>query len=726
MNQALLIVQCASIGALLVEIGYIFKNWKSRIHGYLFFYCLATLINNLGYLAVMLARTRADALLALQISYFGRVWIPYSFLLFGLRLCEKKVSPRVLGVLALFHFATYIVMATAKHHKLYYASIDFVYSGLHPHLVCTFGIWRNVFMALMIVYTVYFLVVLVRRLLVARNPFTKKRLLFVLVATLVQVLFFVLELCKVMDDYDLTMLGYTLAIFFMYIAIFRYDLLDFQELAKDFVMDHLSEAVVAVNVDKKVSFFNDRAGELFPRLREDPDLAVEDIRLAANGSETVRINDSIFSLEKNNLYRGKKLAGTAYVFKDETERLAYIKELEAQKQLADAANVAKSSFLARMSHEIRTPITAMLGFDELILRENSDRAIVNYARAIQTAGKSLLEMINDILDFSKIEAGKVKIIPAAYDVSGLVTDLVNMVLPRADTKRIALHVQVDPNTPETLYGDEVRVKQCALNLLTNAVKYTLDGSVTLTVTFDRIDVDNIYLIIIVSDTGIGIKSDDLERLFSPFERIDEERNRGIEGTGLGLNIVHNLLAAMGTRLDVRSEYGKGSTFSFRVQQQIVSQKKIGDYEAVRQTAPKGIAQYKESFHAPDAKILIVDDTPVNLTVMRGLLKKTLVQIDTATDGVDGLEKTRIERYDVIFIDHMMPNMDGMEMLAALKKDAGNKNGGTPCIALTANAISGAREMYLAAGFDDYLAKPVTGASLEQMVRAHLPAEKVRG
>ncbi|MBD5426861.1 MAG: response regulator [Treponema sp.] len=725
MNQTLLIVQCVSIGALLVEIAYIFKNWKARIHGYLFFYCLATLINNLGYLGVMLARTRADALLALQVSYFGRVWIPYSFLLFGLKQCEKKVSPRVLGALAFFHFATYIMVATAKHHKLYYTSIDFVYSGLHPHLVCTYGIWRNAFMALTIVYTVYFLPVLMRRLLAARNPFTKKRLLFVLIAALVQVLFFVLELCKVADDYDLTMLGYTLAIFFMYIAMFRYDLLDFQELAKDFVVDHLSEAIVAVNVDKKVSFFNERAGELFPRLREAPDQAVEDIRLATNGSETVRINDSIFSLEKNNLYRGKKLAGTAYVFKDETERLAYIKELEAQKQLADAANVAKSSFLARMSHEIRTPITAMLGFDELILRENGDRAILNYARAIQTAGNSLLEMISDILDFSKIEAGKVKIIPDAYDVSGLVTDLVSMIMPRADSKRLALRVQVDANTPETLYGDEVRIKQCALNLLTNAVKYTLDGSVTLTVTFDRIDVDNIYLIVIVSDTGIGIKSDDLERLFSPFERIDEERNRGIEGTGLGLNIVHNLLAAMDSRLDVQSEYGKGSTFSFRVRQQIVSQKKIGDYEAVRQTTRKSTAQYKESFHAPDAKILIVDDTPVNLTVMRGLLKKTLVQIDTAADGVEGLEKTRAEHYDVIFIDHMMPNMDGMEMLAALKKDGG-KNDGTPCIALTANAISGAREMYLAAGFDDYLAKPVTGASLEQTVRAHLPAEKVRG
>ena len=207
MNQTLLIVQCLSIGALLVEIGYIFKNWKARIHGYLFFYCLATLINNLGYLAVMLAKTRADALLALQISYFGRVWIPYSFLLFGLKLCEKKVSPRVLGALALFHFATYIMMATAKHHKLYYTSIDFVHSGLHPHLVCTYGIWRNAFMALMIVYTVYFLTVLVRRLLAARNPFTKKRLLFVLVAALVQVLFFVLELCKVADDYDLNILG---------------------------------------------------------------------------------------------------------------------------------------------------------------------------------------------------------------------------------------------------------------------------------------------------------------------------------------------------------------------------------------------------------------------------------------------------------------------------------------------------------------------------------------
>ena len=724
MYHTLLAIQIASVGALLLEIVYIVKNWKTRTHGYLFFYCLATFINNLGYLAVMLAKTRGESLLALQVSYFGRVWIPYSFLLFGLRLCEKKVSPRVLAALAAFHTLTYIVVITEEFHSLYYTSVVFTQSGLHPHLVCSYGIWRNAFMLSMLVYAVYFLAVLIRRLLTERNTFVKRRLLFVLAASFVMVFFFVLELLGVMEDYDVTMLGYTLAMFPMYIAVFRYDLLDVRELAKDFVMDHLSEAVVAITVNGRVSFFNERASKLFPRLLEQPDLAAQDIQRAAAESATLHFGDEVFQLEKNSLYRGEKLVGTAFVFKDDTERAAYVKELETQTQRADAANNAKSSFLARMSHEIRTPITAMLGFDELILRESGDRAVLNYAHAIQTAGMSLLGIINDILDFSKIEAGKMELIPVSYDLAALVANLVSMVTPRAKSKGLDLHVNVDPQTPQKLYGDEVRIKQCALNMLTNAVKYTLEGSVTLTVGFERIDVDNIGLIITVADTGIGIKKDDLERLFSPFERIEEKRNRNIEGTGLGMNIVQNLLAAMGTRLEVQSEYGKGSTFSFRVRQRIISQKKIGDYAAARRTVAECITEYHESFQAPDAKILIVDDTPVNLTVMCGLLKKTLVQVDTATDGESGLEKARSKQYDVLFIDHLMPKMDGIEMLAALRRDGG-MSAGSPCIALTANAVSGARETYLAAGFNDYLSKPVTGAALEQMVRTYLPKEKVR-
>ena len=262
-------------------------------------------------------------------------------------------------------------------------------------------------------------------------------------------------------------------------------------------------------------------------------------------------------------------------------------------------------------------------------------------------------------------------------------------------------------------------------MLTNAIKYTPSGTVTFSIGCEPLDANRIYLTVSVQDTGIGIKSEDIDRLFSPFERLEEKRNRTIEGTGLGMSIVKNLLAAMGSRLEVTSEYGKGSAFSFRIKQPIASQEKVGSFDHIKHVAAQKAGTYHAIFQAPEAKILVVDDTPINLAVIRGLLKKTLVQIDTASDGEMGLEKAHAEHYDLMLSDHLMPKMDGMEMITALRKETYGLNASTPCIVLTANAISGARDTYLAAGFTDYLSKPVTGATLEKALRTYLPANKIR-
>ena len=394
----------------------------------------------------------------------------------------------------------------------------------------------------------------------------------------------------------------------------------------------------------------------------------------------------------------------------------------------NAANKAKSSFLSNMSHEIRTPINAVLGLDEMILRESTEPEIQEYARDIQSSGKSLLSIINDILDFSKIEAGKMEIIPVDYDLSTLITDLVNMIEGRAHDKNLDFIVNVDPTIPHRLHGDETRIKQCILNILTNAVKYTRRGSVTMNIGFEKsldpTDKNTIYLKAQVIDTGIGIKEDDLKKLFSPFERIEERRNRSIEGTGLGMSIVKNLLSAMGSRLEVKSEYGKGSDFSFTLEQEVIGWEEIGDYREMKKKNEENAQIYKESFQAPDANILVVDDTPLNLTVIKGLLKASRIQIDTAENGSDALKMAREKPYDILFIDHRMPKMDGIEMLHVLRYDESSKNQHTTCIALTANAISGAREMYIESGFQDYLSKPVESAALEAMLVKYLPGEKV--
>lgn len=391
----------------------------------------------------------------------------------------------------------------------------------------------------------------------------------------------------------------------------------------------------------------------------------------------------------------------------------------------NAANEAKSTFLSNMSHEIRTPINAVLGLDEMILRGSHEQEIKNYAREIQSSGKSLLSIVNDILDFSKIEAGKMEILPFEYDLSSTINDLVNMIASRAEKKGLELKMNVDPTVPHCLFGDETRIKQCVLNLLTNAVKYTERGTVTMNISFEKIDEERIKLKLQVLDTGIGIKEEDLKKLFSPFERIEENRNRTIEGTGLGMSIVKSLLAAMGTQLEVKSVYGQGSDFSFTVEQKVVDWEPMGDYDVMKLRAlEQAGGEYHESFQAPEAQILVIDDTPMNITVFCGLLHSTRIKIDKATSGMEALEMAHDKKYDMLFVDHRMPKMDGVEMIKILRADESSVNQHSICIALTANALSGAKEMYLSVGFDGYLSKPVDGLKLESILSQMLPAEKV--
>ena len=396
-------------------------------------------------------------------------------------------------------------------------------------------------------------------------------------------------------------------------------------------------------------------------------------------------------------------------------------------QRAIAASEAKSAFLSNMSHEIRTPINAVLGMNEMILRECEDSNILNYSENIKTAGNTLLGLINDILDFSKIEAGKIEIIPADYDISSLINDLVNMVQTRADDKGLILKLDFDRNIPRMLNGDEIRIKQIITNILTNAVKYTEKGSVTFGIRCQRIenDPDSVMLRVSVKDTGMGIKAEDMKKLFSEFERIEEKKNRNIEGTGLGMSITKSLLEMMGSSLQVESVYGEGSVFSFSIKQRVVGDVVLGDYEEAYKEHLHRQSRYKENIIAPDARILVVDDNKMNLLVFKSLIKQTLINVDTAESGDEGIELTRSLEYDIIFLDHLMPNKDGIETLHDMKEQSDNPNINAPVICLTANAISGAREQYIREGFDDYLTKPIDPGKLEELLVNYLPKDKLQ-
>ena len=415
-------------------------------------------------------------------------------------------------------------------------------------------------------------------------------------------------------------------------------------------------------------------------------------------------------------------------------------ELLEEKVRAESASNAKSDFLANMSHEIRTPINAVLGMNEMIIREDnraldvaeSDPMLVQealeninvYAGDVKKAGHNLLAIVNDILDFSKIEAGRMELAEAPYQLSSLINDINNMIMFKAQDKGLVFNVEADPSLPDELSGDEVRVRQILTNLLNNAVKYTEKGSVILKLRGKKQNENTLILTIVVWDTGIGIKPEDKEQLFNKFERLEMDRNSTVEGTGLGLAITHNLIELMGGNIEVESEYGKGSIFTVNIPQKIVSGSTLGDLQTRLKDNAPGNRPYKESFRAPDATILIVDDTRINLTVAVNLLKNTKMKIDTATSGEEAVNMASKTRYDVIFMDQRMPGMNGTEAFHKIRETENGASKDVPVICLTADAVIGAKERYLSEGFSDYLTKPIDNFALEKLLMKYLPDGKV--
>lgn len=496
---------------------------------------------------------------------------------------------------------------------------------------------------------------------------------------------------------------------------------------------HMSNfPIIVFNSNNKLSLISDSACKFLGITKNDTNVMIEDIfdsdSEILNESNTGKeykcsLNNSICELSIQKVVDNYgDIVGHVVVIYDLTEKNKMISELEIAKIEAENASKAKENFLANISHEIRTPLNVVLGMNEMLYNETDINLIKDYSKNIDDAGKSLLNTINDVLDFSKIQSGKLDINKANYNFKETITNTTELLRNKIENKGLKLNVEINNDLPTILNGDKMRVEQILLNLMDNALKYTNAGKIKVMADYESIDKNNINVIISVRDTGCGITDEDKKNLFTSFKRLEEDKNRMFEGTGLGLAITKKLVDAMNGNIIVESNVGVGSCFKVIIPHEIIENnmdikteiKNDNNEEVKKETITSN-----DELNIPNVHILAVDDNSTNLLVFKGLLKKTNAQIDTSTKGSEALELFKSNNYDIVFLDHMMPEMDGVEVLNRIKEIEKNKSTNVPVIVLTANAMEGSKEEYLSYGFNDYLSKPVNGVSLRNMLKKFL-------
>lgn len=689
-----------------------------------------------GYYRISISQTVEEAILARRLTFFDGTLTSFLMLLCIMRICGLKI-PKWFSTLGILYsgivFALTNTMGTSD---LFYSDISIsVENGVTwfhkqngpAHSVLTIGLIVNMILVIAVVAYSFF----------KRNEVSYIHSIIMGLLVMVTALTYFLERAF-HSQMEYLPFAYNVAELCLAVLILR---IDKYEISNDILsaIERLGEHGYIV-LDNKMKYVgrDETSIYFFPELKKaeidrsitEPFLKAEFIELAKELDENkmepryYEREGRILKCSARHFSYGFLHNCTGYLIEilDDTENQNHVKvlnkyntDLEAAVEAAKVANEAKSDFLSNMSHEIRTPINAINGLTEMILRESNQLEVLEYAHDVKSSSNMLLALVNDVLDFSKIEAGKMELNIINYSLKNVIHDVDIMMRARAEAKGLVFELKKDLSTPCNLDGDEFRIKQVLVNLVSNAVKYTDKGSVTISVSHNKINDDEIELVVSVKDTGRGIKEESLPYLFDSFKRLDEVKNVGIEGTGLGLSITKQLIGLMGGSIDVISVYTEGSEFIVKIPQRVIDSTTLGDLENKQEEVVK---KYTEQFILPGFKVLVVDDTPMNLKVFSALFKKTQMDIDTASSGAEAIEKCHNKEYDMIFMDHMMPEMDGIQCYDELLKDDANLNKNVPVIMLTANAVAGTREKYLEHGFADYVAKPFRMEEVIQVIMEH--------
>lgn len=686
--------------------------------------CLVTIYST-GYLSEMTATNMETAIAAMGFQYLGAAFLGVTFSMFLCEYCRVKVKRKVWIVLSSLCIAFFLLAITGQYHELFFISYEWSTEGYHPHIETRSGIGFVLFYITQLILCINAFLLVIHLLRNETSKKEKQKIRLVLATCCFPLIGVIGVFSPKMEGYEPTSFLMALSIFFLTYFVTHFKMINVVNRAYSSLFRDLEEGVIIVDSDKNYLNSNAAVNYIFPEIKSwEPGhhMSDLDIDLCEFGRKPpFERNGRHFLSVSKPIIEQRKQVGYLIVINDVTELIFRMEEMERLMSEAENANQAKSAFLANLSHEIRTPLNAIIGMSEIAERETSVEVIKDYISQIRASGKMLLDLLCETLDLSKAEAGKLDLVPTEFDTLAFFNAVINVINMRIGEKNVDFLVDIDPDIPQTLLADDIRLRQILINFLGNAEKYTQSGSITLKVDFEIVSAKDILLMFSVKDTGQGIKEENIEMLFKPFNRVDMFKNRQIVGTGLGLAISAELIELMGGRYKAESVYGEGSEFSFEVPITVVSPNPMClGIKREKIKTPKcrtfflyGIKEEKKENDVieempkyKDARVLVVDDNKVNVKVLCAYLKQYDITADFCYSGPEAIEKAENKDYDLILLDHMMPGMDGSETASHIRESAKEWNHSVPIIACSANVIKGADEMFISSGMTDFISKPI--------------------